>query len=139
MNNRAFTKEQISDLLKNPNVANCSPKVIGYRREFKVWAVKQYEEQGMTALQIFRQAGFDIPTIGHATADSRLRYWCKIYQAKGVAGLEKDRRGRPRRPNSGQPATKGSEADRIKRLEATVAYLRAENDFLIKLRGGKTE
>lgn len=139
MNNRAFTKEQIEDLLKNPNVASCSPKVIGYSREFKVWAVKQYEEQGMTALQIFRQAGFDILTIGHATADSRLRYWRKIFQVKGTDGLEKDRRGRPKRPGRGRPATKGSAADRIKQLEATVAYLRAENDFLIKLRGGKTE
>ncbi len=42
--------------------------------------------------------------------------------------------------SSGRPRTKNlSDTDKIKRLETQVAYLKAENDFLAKLRAKRAE
>jgi len=131
---KIFSPEQIADLLKNPNVTKCSPKSIGYSKEFKIWAVMQYGERGLTASQIFKEAGFDISTLG-IDYDGRLRDWRVVFKSKGIAGLKVDGRGRAKNGKVGRPKTKGvSDADKIKRLEIEVAYLKAENDFLAKLR-----
>jgi transposase-like protein len=134
MGNRVFSAEQIKDLLKNPNVAKCSSKSISCSNQFKVWAVKQYCEQGLPARQIFVNAGFNLAVIGDDIPKSCLKRWRKIFKSKGAAGLAIEHRGKT--PGGGRPRTKGlTDTEKIKRLEATVAYLKAENDFLVKLRG----
>lgn len=66
-----------------------------------------------------------------------MRRWMRLFRAKGEDGLS-DQRGRTGR--GGRPKTKGViEADRIKRLEAEVAYLKAENNFLAELRAKRAE
>ena len=140
MANRSLSKEQIIDLLKNPNVVKCSSKSISYNQSFKVWAVKQYENRGLTGTQIFKEAGFDLDVIGLTTPKEQLRAWRKIYKNKGLVGLERDGRGRTKGCLQGRPKSKGiTDAYKIKYLETQVAYLKAENDFLAKLRAGKAE
>jgi transposase len=140
MNKRLLSDSQIADLLKNPNVAKCSPKSISYSQAFKIWAVRQYEENGRTATQIFKEAGFDLVVIGKDKPKEQMKLWRKIYKAKGYSGLEIDGRGRTSGCLQGRPKTKGvSDAYKIKYLETQVAYLKAENDFLAKLRAGKAE
>jgi hypothetical protein len=135
MSKRKFTLEQISELLKNANVVKCSEKSITYSTEFKVWAVKRYDE-GLTASQIFKESGFDLLMIGADNPDCRLGDWRKIYNASGANGLIFEARGRSKA--GGRPKAKGlTDADRIKRLEIENAYLKAENDFLAKLRAAK--
>jgi hypothetical protein len=57
-----------------------------------------------------------------------------------LSGLQNDGRGKTKGFNQGRSRIKGlTDVDKIKRLEATVAYLKAENDFLAKLRSGKAE
>ncbi len=41
---KIYTKEQKKSLLKNKNVANCGKGVIMYTKEFKIKAVKQYQD-----------------------------------------------------------------------------------------------
>lgn len=136
MEKRKFSAEQIEELLCNQHVTKCSEKAITYAPNFKVWAVRQYHEEGNTANEIFREAGFDMSVIGSYTPKECLGNWRRIYQELGVEGLLVERRGR----GGGRPKTKGvTEADRIKRLEAEVAYLKAENDFLVKLRAKRAE
>jgi hypothetical protein len=135
MSKRIFTKEQIEILKSNINVKNCSERSILYSRDFKIKAVKQYEE-GLTGREIFDLAGFDLKIIEKDTPKGCLKRWNKIYKKKGIIGLEKDFRG----INGGRrKKIEIIEKDRIKRLEAEVAYLKAENDFLIKLRAKRAK
>jgi hypothetical protein len=136
MGKRIFTSEQIEDLKRNPNVKNCSERSILYSNDFKIKAVKQYKEEGLTGSEIFNLAGFDSKIIGKKTGKECLKCWNRIDKQKGTAGLEIDQR----KGRSGRQTKKVlTEVDRIKRLEAEVAYLKAENDFLIKLRAKRSK
>ena len=136
MDKPKFSKEQIRELLNNHNVVKCSEKAITYAKGFKIEAVKQYNEEGKTARQIFREAGFDLRVIGKDTPKDCLSDWRRIFKIRGAEGLLTDARGR----HKGRLKTKWStDADKIKWLEAKVAYLKAENDFLAKLRAKRTE
>jgi len=132
-----FTSEQIKALLKNPHVARCSEKVITYSSNFKVQAVKQHRKQYMTVNEIFIKAGFDLEVIGKEIPKKCLERWCKTYKTKGLERLAVDCRGKR---STGRPKTKNvTAADRIRRLEMENAYLKAENDFLAKLRAKRAE
>ncbi len=133
-----FTNEQGKELLKNKNVSKCSLKSITYAPNFKVKAVKLYYDKGLSPKQIFAEAGFNIAMIGSETPKRCLQGWRKLYNKKGVAGLLRDNRGKSK--NGGRFKTKGlSDKEKIEYLEAKVAYLKAENDFLAKLRAARKE
>ena len=133
MSKRIFSKDQINELSKNENVARCSERSITYAKAFKIRAVRQYEA-GLTSREIFEDGGFDSEITGKEKPKECLKAWNKIYKAKGTAGLAVETRGR----GGGRPKTKElTDADKIKRLETEVAYLKAENDFLAKLRANK--
>lgn len=132
MSIRRFSEEQIKELLQNPNVEKCSEKSISYRKEFKVLALKKYHE-GFPPNEIFRQANFNINMVGRKTPKRCLQGWRKVLKNKGVKELSVETRGRGK--GGGRPKTNWSnEKEKIKYLEAEVAYLKAENDFLFKLR-----
>ncbi len=132
MSKTIFTAEQLQQLLKNESVYRCSERSITYSKTFKIKAVRQYEA-GLTAREIFEEAGFNLQTIGRAAPRDCLKRWNKIYRISGVAGLSSETRG-----GGGRPKTKyQTDKEQIKYLEAQVAYLKAENDFLAKLRAGK--
>jgi len=136
MGKRIFTKQQIEKLSNNQYVRKCSEKSITYSAEFKRLAVKRYEEEGLTASQIFIEAGLDPTAIGKDAPDCRVSKWRQIVRLQGLEGL-KEARGRS---SPGRPKTKDvSDADKIERLEATVLYLKAENAFLAKLRAKRRE
>lgn len=112
-------------------------KTIQYSKEFKVQAVKQYEE-GLTPKEIFALHGFDLSVIGKNIPKHSLSRWNKIYREHGEQGLLGENRGRYSRCESGLKILKfKDEKEKIKYLELQVAYLKAENDFLIKLRAQK--
>jgi len=132
MSKRTFTEEQIEELLKNESIAKCSSKAITYEKDFKIKAVRQYNEGGMTCKEIFRQAGLDLNLVGRKQPKECLRRWNMIFRKKGAEGLSEVR---GKNGFGGRPKTKNlTDTDKIKRLEAEVAYLKAENDFLAKLR-----
>jgi hypothetical protein len=140
MSKRLFSPEQIADLLRNPNVAKCSSKSISYKQEFKIWAIKQYDNGGLSAKDIFSQAGFDILMFKHDELSGILRRWRRLKRIKGDSAFEQDGRGKSVGNGQGRPKTKwNSDALQIEYLKAKVAYLQAENDFLARLRSGKTE
>jgi len=132
MSKRIFNKEQVVELTKNKNVKKCSEKSITYDKDFKIKAVKQYYDEYMMPNEIFEQAGFDLNIIGRETPKNCLRRWKKTSQRKGITALSTENRGK----GGGRPKKikDKSDKDKIERLEATVAYLKAENDFLAKLR-----
>jgi transposase-like protein len=132
-----FTREQVNELLANKNVAKCSSKSITYKKEFKIWAVKKYINEGYSPNMIFEEAGFDIDMIGRNNPKECLRRWRRKYSRTGEAGLTEDNRGKygGRR----KELRFKNDTEKIKYLEAKIAYMDAENDFLAKLRGLKRE
>jgi transposase-like protein len=132
-----FSPEQVKELLKNKNILRCSSKSITFSPNFKLQAVKQHSEQGYNAKLIFKKAGLDLVIIGLANAKGCLKRWRKIYNTKGEKSLITESRGR--RGWKKYRIKIKSDKDKIKYLEAKVAYLDAENDFLAKLRGLKRE
>jgi transposase-like protein len=140
MNSSKFSEEQIRTLQSNYNVDKCSDRAITYSKAFKIKAIKQYNEDGKTASQIFREAGFDLNMIGKHIPKGCLKCWRRAFKMKGVDGLLVEQRGRSKGGRKGRPRKRPEEdKERIKRLEAENAYLKAENDFLAKLRAKKAE
>lgn len=130
MSKRIFSKEQIKELLQNPNVANCSEKSITYKKDFKISAVKKYQE-GLPASEIFKQAGFNIDLIGRKAPKWCLGRWRSTFRDKGIKGLSNEARGK----GGGKSKNNWSnEKEKIKYLEVENAYLKEENRFLAKLR-----
>ena len=130
---RIFTKEEIAALKRNRSVLRVSERSITYHPDFKLATVKRYKE-GISPSVIFREAGFDLAQIGKETPKYTLIRWRKKFDRTGVAGLAKDSRGS--HGGGGRPPNleRMSEKDKLKYLEAQVAYLKAENAFLAKLR-----
>lgn len=133
-----FTEEQIKELLKNKNVIRCSAKSISYSPAFKARAIRSSREQGLSPQQIFKAAGFRIETIGNHTPKDCIDRWRKKTRRHGLDSLRKDERGKGK--GGGRPKLSGlTDRERIEYLEAKVAYLKAENDFLTKLRAARGE
>lgn len=133
MSKRIFTKDQTTALLRNKNVARCSEKSISYSKDFKISAVRKYQE-GLTPSEIFRRAELDINMIGRKMPKECLRRWLRVLRDKGEAGLKTN--GRSGNNPRGRPKSifNLSGKERLKRLEAEVAYLKEENRFLARLR-----
>ena len=131
-----FTQNQVKELLKNKNVFKCGLKSIGYSKKFKLLAIKKYYEDGYSPRMIFEEAGFDLNVLGKDKPKDCLRRWKRIYNQKGKKGLEEEKRG----SFGGRPKVKfKSQEEEIKYLKTKITYIKAENDFLAKLRGLKRE
>lgn len=119
----------------NSYVEKCTSKSIVFTYEFKKLALDRYN-QGVGSKEIFRRAGFDISLWREDYPRECLKRWRKIVKKGGFQGLIESRgktsRGRPRSKNI-------TKQDQIKRLELQVKYLKAENDFLAKLRAKRAE
>jgi len=117
-------------------VARCSAKYITYATEFKLTAIKLHH-QGQSATRIFREAGFDLRLVDRNLPYKCLNRWLRTCKLRGIAGLTAEKHG------SGGAGGRLklyrlTEAEKIKRLETELAYLKAENDFLAKLRASRT-
>jgi len=139
MRERKFTDKQIKELLRNKFVRKCGPSIISFSADFKLLAIQKYEE-GLATSQIFEEAGFPVTLIGEHVSEDRMSDWRRIFKIHGAKGLLTENRGRRTGSGKGRPKIHGvTDAERIERLEATVAYLQAENSFLAKLRAKRRE
>ena len=101
-----------------------------YSAFFYFAAVKKYQE-GFPSSLIFKQAGFNIDLIGRKTPKWCIERWERTFRDKGINGLSTEARGK----GGGRPKTNWqNDKEKIKYLETKIAYLKAENDFLAKLR-----
>jgi transposase len=133
MSKRIFSQEEVNTLVNNRNVAKCSKRSITYSTDFKKGAVKQYNEEGRPACEIFEAAGFDIDMIGKDTPSECLKRWRRTVLQKGLSGLSESRGGKGGRPKTSHLSDK----EKIEYLETKIAYLKAENAFLAELRAKK--
>ena len=127
-----FSEQQVEKLRQNPNVQACSERSITYQKNFKLTAVKEYQE-GLSPNEIFKKAGFNIDLMGRKKPKWCLQSWKKVFKNKGIQGLSIETRGKSK--SGGRPKTNWSNPEeKLKYLETMVAYLKAENAFLVKLR-----
>ncbi|PSJ85593.1 HTH domain-containing protein, partial [Brevibacillus fortis] len=129
-NRKSFTEQEIHTLENNPNVLRVTGKNITYSPMFKVSAVQAYQE-GQTPMEIFLQAGFYIEIIGKDMPKKCLLRWRKAYATLGEVGLMEERRGKG---STGRKSEKELSAeDKLRRAEARIRLLEAENELLKKL------
>lgn len=125
-----FNELQIKQLELNPNIAHVTERSISYRPEFKVKAVKENLD-GKGPTQIFVDHGFDLAVIGSKKPRQCMRRWREVFEKCGEEGLLTERRGVG---SLGRPSTRDlSVEEQLKRAEARIKFLEAENDFLKKL------
>jgi transposase len=130
MSKNLFTEYQIKELEKNPNVLRVSERAVSYNSDFKVKAVLEYKS-GKTPSQIFIENGFNLEVIGKKQPKRCLQRWRETYEKFGDLGLQSERRGKA---SSGRPSSKEqSVEEKLKKAEARIKFLEAENDFLKKL------
>ncbi|MNO99788.1 hypothetical protein D3C76_915690 [compost metagenome] len=130
LNRTLFTEEIIRRLEKNPNVQRVSETNISYTAEFKLAAVKAYNE-GTPPSEIFLRAGFDLALIGSKKPKHSLKRWRDSYAKYGELGLLEERRGKGSMGR--KPAGTMSADEELKRAKAKIKLLEAEVDFLKKL------
>lgn len=131
MSKNIFNELQIQQLENNPNVLHVSEKSISYHPDFKLKAVKEWEA-GKLPTQIFIENGFVLSVIGADKPAKCLNRWRKTYKQFGEEGFKTERRGKG--SGGGRPSTKNlSTEELLKRAEAKIKFLEAENDFLKKL------
>jgi hypothetical protein len=121
-------------LRQNPYVLSCTDRTIIYTYEFKK-KVLELHRDGVSSKEIWRRAGFDIGKWNKDYCKDIIKSWKQIVKKRGFEGLTKLQG----MGATGRPKTKGTDADKIKRLELQVKYLKAENDFLAKLRAKRAE
>lgn len=130
MKKKLFSKSQMIELEKNPNVLRVTEQAITYHPDFKVKAVLE-NIKGESPVRIFMNHGFDLDIIGKELPRKRLYKWRKIYNESGELGLTIDNRGKTsgERTSSKEPSLE----EKLKKAEARIKFLEVENDFLKKL------
>lgn len=120
MNRKVLTSEQIKVLSKNKNVAHCGNRSVMYSKEFKSAALKQYNEDGLSAVEIFQNAGIDLYIIGKRSPNRLMHQWRQALM------IDIEKTNPLSHPNNS-----------LKMLRSQVAYLKAENHFLAQIRARK--
>ncbi|MBI2450587.1 MAG: hypothetical protein HYV47_03585 [Candidatus Nealsonbacteria bacterium] len=77
MNRKIFTEEQIKELSRNKNVRRCGAKSVRYKRSFKESALRRYHEEGLSAVEIFKAAGFNLNIIGIRKPNKLMHQWSR--------------------------------------------------------------
>lgn len=130
MGNERYTETQIQRLESNPHVKNVSDQTISYEPAFKLKAVQE-NQTGKGPLQIFVEHDLNIDILGSHHPKECLKLWRKIYKQHGEDAFTVERRGKG---SKGRPLLKNETTEeRLKKAEARINYLQAENEFLKKL------
>ena len=125
MGKNHFTDEQQDKMRNNPYIQKISTTTITYTTEFR----ERYEEEyraGKHPSQILIDMGIDPRILGNRRRSSLVQRM-KLYESR-PEGFEDTRKN-----SSGRPSTKElSDAEKIKRLEQKIEYLKQENEFIKK-------
>lgn len=126
MSNIVFTDSEVKKLRKNKYVRNVSNKSITYTDEFKEKVVFETENYKKFPRQVFEECGFDIGIIGIKRVENAAYKWRKQYKNLGEL---KD----TRKYKSGRALKRElSNTEKLKRAEAKIKLLEAENEILKK-------
>jgi len=130
MNAHALSREELKRFRSNPWVRRVSESGrIYYTKAFIAHAFERKRE-GYTPKTIFTEAGIPLHKFRPEYPKERIKQW--LIRRKKAQAAPPRHRGRPtKRPDAPE--------ERLRFLEAQVAYLRAENAFLAELRAQRAE
>jgi len=125
MGKNHFTEEQQNELRNNPYIQKISATTITYTKEFKERFEEEYRA-GKPPSQILMEMGIDSRILGTKRKSS-------LVQRMKLYGSRPDGHEDTRKINSGRPSIKElTDAEKIKRLEKKIEYLKQENEFIKK-------
>ena len=81
-----LSSAEMDELKKNPYVEDVNRQRILYTYEFKCFFMEQYLA-GKRPVDIFRQAGFDVPMLGEKRIERATARWRAMYAANGMEAL----------------------------------------------------
>lgn len=119
-------QRNLSIYATNPNIERVTKSNIQFTKAFKIRSIKQYQA-GLSPTQIFEEAGIDLSDFESCYARKSVIRWLIASNEYGLSKINDERRGIG---SSGRPSL----VKKFKSLSEEVAYLRAENDFLKKIR-----
>lgn len=95
---RKLTSLQKKVLEKSPHVLRTTDSHVIYSAEFKLLAIKRYDE-GFGPAEIFEEYGLKFDFFNHEYYPTNLKRWRKIFQKHGESGFSVENRGREGRPS----------------------------------------
>lgn len=126
MSKNLFSDNQVKKLGKNKYIKNITNKAITYTDEFKEKVVFETENYKKFPRQIFEECGIDVEVIGKKRIHDATYRWKKQYKKNGH--IKDTRKGK-----SGRPLERElTDSEKLKRAEAKIRLLEAENELLKK-------
>lgn len=121
-----FTDAQVKTLSKNKWIKKITNTTITYTDEFKYKLVKECENYKKFPQDIFKECGIDPEIVGERRYSNAANRWRKQFKETGeIKDTRKDSTGRPR-------IHELSDKEKLKRAEAKIKLLEAENELLKK-------
>jgi transposase-like protein len=121
-----FTDVQVKKLSKNKWIKNITNKGITYTKEFKQKLVKECENYKKFPQEVFRECGINPEIVGKKRIEASAYRWRK--QLKSTGDITDTRI-----TNSGNTLKRElSDKEKLKRAEARIKLLEAENELLKK-------
>lgn len=121
-----FTDAQVKKLRKNKWIKNITNKGITYTDEFKYKLVKECENYKKFPQDVFRECGIDPEIVGERRYANAADRWRKQLKKTGeIKDSRKNSTGRFR-------IHELSDKEKLKRAEAKIKLLEAENELLKK-------
>lgn len=129
MSKNCFNDKQVKILAKNKYVLKVSNVSITYSDVFKKIFIEKYLD-GILPRVIFEECGFDVDMLGIKRIETAADRWKRKYKDNGFVGLKDTRK-----TNSGRPLKRElTSEEKLKKMEAKIKLLEAENELLKKLR-----
>lgn len=122
MKQKIFTEQEREELLCNPRILDVKNSHVIFTQNFKDFALLEHYVEGKTCKDVFQQAGIPDWLNTNKYAISNLKRWKR--QSKQES---KPIRGRPKKQS------KPNSELTYEELQAKIAYLEEENEFLKKL------
>lgn len=118
-----YTKEQVMELLKNTYIKSCTNKNISFTKEFKIELLKQ-SDKWVFYKDIFKNFWFPDYIVNSEIPRNSLNRWKKNINTKWII---EENKWRKKKENTDFQNMNSEE--KVKFLEAKVAYLEEVNEF----------
>ena len=106
-----LSSAEMDVLKKNPYVADVNRQRILYTYEFKCFFMEQYLA-GKRPVDIFRQAGFDVPMLGEKRIERATARWRAMYAANGMEALRGQVKAKAKKKAAARTKKKAEDGDR---------------------------
>ena len=106
-----LSSAEMDVLKKNPYVEDVNRQRILYTYEFKCFFMEQYLA-GKRPVDIFRQAGFDVPMLGEMRIERATARWRAMYAANGMEALKGAVKANAKKKAAARTKKKAEDGDR---------------------------